>query len=123
MKELQRLLLEDQEEGIDELEVLEHVVEDVQSLHSRCPSAFIADGVEEAILVPNGDNLFQHASQQQSTAYTEGDVMNDKGSFEWLGWNLVLSHQALASKYDDEIGNDDGQCDEAIRQGRTTGLP
>lgn len=82
----ERLLLEDKESGVDELPELqyptlakesylvakqdreatdlEHVVEDVELLHARCPRGLRTDCREEAVVVPDGQDLLKHDGQE-----------------------------------------------------------
>lgn len=78
VEESKGLLLEDEEDSVDEFDVLEHVVINVQVLHSGGPARLCANGCKEAMVIPDGQDLLEEAGQEQATAKTEKNIVKDK---------------------------------------------
>lgn len=77
---------------------LEHVIDDVEEFHSLRPGRSGADGGVETIVIPDGDNLLKHQSQEKTRSEREGNVVEEKGPFELLRRNLETLHDFTTSK-------------------------
>jgi len=107
VEELEGLLLRDQEEGVDELPVLEEVVDDVELLHARSPGSSVTDGAQKSLAQENRHELFEHTHQQQSGSSRKKDVVDQEsgGSLDWL----AVLHKVLSGENDSEVDNESSE--------------
>lgn len=123
VEEGEGLLLEDKEHGVTELPVLEKVVEDVEGLHARSPGILSADGVEEAVVPPDRDDLLEHAGEEEEGGGGEEQVVQDKGLAEGEGGHIVAQHPLSDDENDGQVGGAGHEDSGGGGEGRAGGLP
>lgn len=106
VQELEWLLLQNQENGIQELPELEPVVDDVECLQPRSPCGLVADTIEESTPAENRDDLLEHDGQEQARPERECQVVDQKGDLKALSKRLPTLHELSPSKDDGEVGDD-----------------
>lgn len=99
MKEGKRLLLEDEEDSVDELNILEVVVDHVVSDQSGSESRSIANRPEETVLEEKRNDFFKHQRKEKTRTEGKVDIVDLEGNLE-LEWLSVLHH--LPSSKDDQ---------------------
>jgi len=110
MQKREWLLLESEKDGIKKFQILDIVVDHIVELKARCPSVVIADGMEEAILPPDGNDLLAHENEEEATSRAEDDIMEleKKGELEGLLVAAQFSETEDDGEVDDE-GREDGR--------------
>lgn len=120
VEEGQRLLLEEQEDGINELDIFGQVVElpglvapmiiwmatyVVQNDERLGPStAVIADGEKDAMSPDGGHQLFNEESQQRATDQGEVEVVDHEKGVQLQG--SAFLHDLAAAEDDDIVGDE-----------------
>ena len=76
VQECQLLLLDNQENGIDEFTELRQVIQVIQSHQSLSPCVWVADCVEEAMVVDHRNKLLRHQHKQRERQGSEEQVVD-----------------------------------------------
>jgi hypothetical protein len=108
VEEGQRLLLEEQEDGVKELEVLGEVVEVVQNDKGLGPATLsITNSVEDTTTDNSGQKLLNEESQKSTTDQSQIEVVDQEEALELE--RLAVAHP-LATTEDDAVvdSNEDG---------------
>lgn len=104
MKESKRLLLEDEEDSVDELNVLEVVVDHVVSDQSRGEGRSAANRPEETVLEEKRNNFFKHQHEEKTRTEGKVDIVDLEGNLELE--RLSVLHHLSSSKDDQKISAD-----------------
>jgi hypothetical protein len=122
----QRLLLEEQEDGVKELEVLGEVVELLQlSVGSACrnlletyvvqddkglsPSTLgIADSMEDTATDNGGKKLLNEESQESTADQSQVEIVNEEETLELEG--LTVAHPFATTEDDGVVDNNEDRC-------------
>ena len=108
VEEEQLLSSEDQEGGVEQLEELGQVVEVVETHQPLGEGVAGAHGVEQAVVVPDGEDLLDHQEEQDERHGREEEVVELEEAVE-LDWaDVEPVHHELAAEDDDVVGEDDG---------------
>jgi hypothetical protein len=116
VEELEGLLLEDEEDGVDELDVLEVVVDHVVGNQRGLEGLGRADGPVGAVLEQAGDNLLNDEDEQQARAEREEDIVDLEGDLEFERGAVAEGQRSAAN----ERKRAKGECRERQREGAET---
>jgi hypothetical protein len=109
VEEGQRLLLEEKEDGVEELEVLGEVVEVVQNDKGLGPAALsMADGVEDAATNNSGQKLLNEESQESTTDQSQVEVVDQEETLELE--RLAVAHPLATTKDDAVVNDNEDRC-------------
>jgi len=98
----QRLLLEDQEQGVNEFEVFGQVIHIVQHDQRPSPASIVAaDGMKDAISNNLGKQLFNKECQQTSADNGQVEIVNHKRAIE--DERFAVLHQFPSTEYYDIV--------------------
>lgn len=108
VEESQRLLLEEQENGVKEFNIFGEIVQIVQNKKRLSPStSVVTDAVEQAILPESRNQLLQEQDKQPSREQGKEQVVNLKQKTQLD--RIKVLHDFAPTKDDRIIGSNDGQ--------------
>lgn len=110
VQESQFLLLDNQEHGINKLSELGQVVQVVQSNKLLSPSVRAADGVEQAVVVDDRNELFGHQHQQSQGQQREEQVVELEQAVQHKRLSVELLEKEVTAE-NHGIVNSDGSSD------------
>lgn len=110
VQEGQLLLLQDKEDGVNELDVLGQVVHVVEHDHLLCPRVLVADGVEEPVVVDLRNKLLDEREEQDQRQSRQKKVVHLEDPVENKRRHVQLLHQSVSAK-DHRVVHGDGAKD------------
>lgn len=121
MKEGKRLLLENEEDSVDELNILEVVVDHVESNQSGRERRSVANRPEETMLEEERNDFFKHQRKKKTRTEGKVDIVNLEGNLELE--RLSVLHHLPPSKDDQKIGADSSDYGLLGTEWRLSGNP
>lgn len=117
----QRLLLEEEEDGVKELEIFGQVVEIVEHNKGLRPTTIvIADGIKDALAHNSRQNLLDEKSQKDGGDGGQDEVVDKEQGLQLE--SLPLAHPLAATKNDNVVADDEDTRLLERGHGRDAGL-
>lgn len=109
VEEGQLLLFHHQEHGIDELGEFSQVVQVVEGDQFLGPSVRAADGVEQAMVVDDGEQLFNHQHEQSQGQSGEEQVVELEQTIQYQRSQPKFLPHEVATENDGVVNSDGNQ--------------